>query len=40
VLGICVRYIEKGLPKGTVLIPAADLVAAMTKAMSHLPTGG
>ena len=40
VLGICVRYIEKGLPKGTVLIPAVDLVAAMTKAMSHLPTGG
>jgi hypothetical protein len=29
VLGICVRIMEKGLPKGTVLMPASDLVSAV-----------
>jgi hypothetical protein len=27
-LGICLHFMENGLPKGTVLVPAADVAAA------------
>src|SRR5664280_742127 len=32
VVGICVRYVDKGVPKGTVVIPAADIAALVPPA--------
>ena len=34
VLGVCLHYMDNGQPKGTIVLPAVDIAAAVVKSMS------